>query len=127
MWYCRTKFESVDIFLPEVLENIRFPIIDTTNADSVQLLHNLKIYFYEILNLEKDFLLKYRRLLTNEEELNDYAESHNKRVDGSAHNIDHIIYQLLHLTPDEISTIEDYVRLNDLYVPTPLPSTTTNC
>jgi len=126
LWYCKIKFDSVDIFVPEVLENIRFPLIDTNNANCVQLLHNLKIHLYEILNLEKEFLLKYRRFLTNEEALNDYAESHNRRVDGAAHNIDHIIYQLLHLTPDEISTIEDYVRLNDFYVPTTRPSTTTS-
>ena len=127
LWYCKTKFESVDIFLPEVLKNIRFPVIDTNNANCIELLHNLKIHFYEILKLEKEYLLKYRKFLTNEEKITNYVTGHNRRVDDPAYNIDLIIYQLLHLTPDEIRTIEDYLKLNDFYLPPSHPSTTRSC
>jgi hypothetical protein len=127
LWYCKTKFDSVDIFPPEVFKNIRFPDIDIKNANCIELLRNLKIHFYEILKLEKEYLLKYRKFLTNEEKTTDYITSHNSRVDDHAHNIDLIIYQLLHLTPDEIRTIEDYLKLNDIYLPPPCPSTTTSC
>ena len=121
LWYCKTKFDSVDIFLPEVFKNIRLPFIDTKNVNCVELLNNLKIHFGEILKLEKEYLLTSRKLLRNKEEFNNYTNSHNSLVDYHAYNIDFIIYQLLHLTPDEIHSIEDYLKLNDIYLPTPRP------
>jgi hypothetical protein len=126
IWYCKTKFDSVDIFLPEVFNNIRFPVIDTKNANCIKLLHNLKLQFDKILKLEKGYLLKYRKFLGNEEKVVEYTDSHNALVNDNAYNIDLIIYELLHLTTDEIRTIEDYLTLNSIYLPTSRPSIRTS-
>jgi hypothetical protein len=122
IWYCKTKFDSMDIYPPKVFKNLRLPVIDTKNANCIELLHKLKLHFEEILKLEKEYLLKYRKFLGNSEKIIDYTNSHNVLVDDQAYNIDLIIYQLLHLTPDEIHTVEDYLILNSIYLPTPRPS-----
>lgn len=127
IWYCKTKFETCNIFLPEVLNNLRFPIIDTKKANCLDLLQNLKLHFDKILKLEKEYLLNYRNLLTDDEKFADYTNTHNALVDGLAYDIDLTIYQLLRLTPEEIRTIEGYLTLNHIYLPTTRPSCRANC
>ena len=122
MWYCRIKFDSVDIFLPDIFRNIRMPVIDEGNIDHIELLRSLSVHLHSILNLEKQFLQEYRKLLGDREKINDHIDTHNARVAEHAYRIDTVIYQLLRLSPDEIQTIEGYLELNSVYLPTPRPN-----
>jgi hypothetical protein len=118
LWYLKNKLDDIDIYKPEVFNNLRLPMLNMKRPDVIQILNNVQDDFDKILKIESQFL----KSLTNitgmkPDELNNYIMQHNSQIDNIAYNIDRQIYQLLDLSKAQITTIEENLRLNSIYLP----------
>ena len=106
----------------QVRENLRLPMINIKQPECKEIIDKIGLCFSEILTDEKECLINSQKT-KSKQELIDLVEKHNLQVDNLGHKIDNFIYQILGLTDSDIATIEDYLKLNNIYVPkTPQPS-----
>jgi hypothetical protein len=115
LWYCKNKFDDIDLHNPNIFKNLRLPILDISDQSIKGQIVKINGYFDQIIGLERNYLAIAQKL--KKPELQEHTDKHNMQVDKIAYDIDHIIYQLLNLTTDEISVIEDNLRLNEVYLP----------
>jgi len=118
LWYLKNKYDDIDLFTPAIFSNLRFPVLDIKNPHTAEIIDSINKGFDIIVKLEATFLIGANKLKKDEiDEYNEYIKEHNKRVDEVAHQIDDSIYKLVGLSADEIITIENNLRLNDIYLP----------
>lgn len=118
LWYLKNKYDNIDLFTPDIFNNLRFPVLDIKNPHTVEIIDSINKDFDIIVKLEATCLIGMNKIKKDEiDEINEYIEEHNKRVDEVAHQIDDSIYKLVGLSADEIITIENNLRLNDIYLP----------
>jgi len=115
IWYLINVYDDVDIFSPDIFNNVRLPIINIKNPTTIDLVDTINSCFDKILEHEHNFLVGLRKI--NSTEIPEYAVEHNKKIDPLAYKIDRSIYDLIGLSAEEISTIEDSLRLNKIYIP----------
>jgi hypothetical protein len=106
---------TIDLYNPEILKNLRLPSLDIRVQSIKDQLVKIEGYFDKIIDLERNYLRIAQKL--KNAELTEHTEKHNAEVDKIAYDVDHVIYQLLNLTTDEISVIENNLRLNEVYLP----------
>jgi len=115
LWYMHNKYDSIDLFTPDIFNNLRFPILNTSNPRTVQTIDAINEDFDIVIKLETTLLAGQNKI--KKDELSQYFDEHNKKVDEVAHHIDTLIYELIDLSTDEIITIENNLRLNAIYLP----------
>lgn len=115
LWYCKSNFETTNLYSRGVFEKLRLPDIKPSDPDTKALLHELEVLFDKIVSLERRFLIETR--LAKKKDYSQHAEQHNAQVDDLAYQIDCIIYRLANLSSNDIKTIEEYLGLNDIYLP----------
>ncbi len=116
LWYMQNKYDDIDLFSPDIFRNIRFPVLNMKNPHTVEIMDSINKDFDIIVKLETTFLIGINKIKEDEEALQ-YTEKHNSIVNEVAHHIDDSIYKLIGLSDDEISTIENNLRLNGIFVP----------
>jgi len=119
LWYCQNKFESMDIFLPELFQQVLLPDIRLNIRQQKEAISKIEVAFDKIIDAEKTFL-KQKLTATNAEEA---VHSHNRMIDGLSYYMDELIYRLLNLTETEVTTIESGLRAIGLYLPMPEKTT----
>lgn len=85
------------------------------NPHTVETMDSISQDFDAIVKLETTFLIGGKKI--KEDELQQYAEEHNSRVNEIALHIDDSIYKLIDLSTDDIITIENNLRLNSIFIP----------
>jgi hypothetical protein len=120
LWYLKNKLDDIDIYEPDVFNKLRLPKLNTKRPDVIQILKDLQNNFDTILKLEAQLLAKITSVRQND--MLAYLNKHNSRIDEIAYNIDRQIYQLLNLSKEQIITIEENLRLNNIYLPKSLPN-----
>jgi len=115
LWYMKNKYDDIDFFAPGIFNNLRFPVLNMKNPHTVEIMDSINKDFDIIVKLETTFLIGLNKI--KEDEMRQYAEEHNRRVDEVAHHIDDSIYKLVGLAAVEIITIENNLRLNGIYLP----------
>jgi len=119
LWYLKNKYDDTDIYKPDIFTNLRLPRLNTKRPDVIQNLSNVEDNFKKILKIETQFLGNISSVKKNDME--GYIEEHNLKIDQIAYHTDKLIYELLGLSDDDIITIEENLRLNDIYLPKALP------
>jgi len=120
LWYLKNKLDDINIYKSEVFNKLRLPKLNTKRPDVIQILKDLQNNFDTILKLEVQVLVKMTSI--KEKDLLSYLNQHNSQIDEIAYNIDKQIYQLLNLSEEQIITIEENLRLNNIYLPKSLPN-----
>jgi len=115
LWYSKFKYETYDLLMRPVFENLRLPILPIRQEVCHQLLETINTCFSQILNLEKQYLIQHTRIPRKDRVK--MTEQHNSAVDVIAFNIDRTIYKLLGISDFDVAAIEDYLKLNDIYIP----------
>lgn len=115
LWYVKNKYDDIDFFTPAIFNNLRFPVLNTKNPHTVEIIDSINKDFDIAVKLETTFLIGMKKI--RKDELHQYFDEHNKRLDEVAHHIDDSIYKLIGLSADEIITIENNLRLNGIYLP----------
>ncbi len=115
LWYMKNKHDDIDLFAPNIFNNLRFPVLNTKNPRTVEIINSINEDFDIIVKLETAFLIGLKKIKVDELRL--YFDEHNERVDEVAHHIDDSIYKLVGLSDDNIITIENNLRLNGTYLP----------
>ena len=115
LWYMKSNYADIDFFTPDIFNNLRFPALNTKDPHTVEIIDSINKDFDIIAKLEATFLIGMNKIEKNE--INKYFDEHNKIVGEVAHQIDYSIYKLIGLSPDEIITIENNLRLNGIYLP----------
>ncbi len=115
LWYLKNKHDDIDLFTPDIFNNLRFPILNIKDPHTIEIIDSINKDFDIIVKLETTFLTGLNKI--KKDEFIQYAEEHNKRVDEVSHNIDASIYKLIGLSADEIITIESNLWLNGIYIP----------
>lgn len=115
LWYLINKFDNTDLFQPNILQKLRFPIINMGKPESAKNLREIESSFDKILKLEREYLLSARKF--KDEALLKFIEQHNRKVDELAYSIDLNFYSLLGFSHDSVKVIEDNLRLNKIYIP----------
>ncbi len=115
LWYMKNKYDDIDFFIPDIFNTIRFPVLNTKNPHTVEIIDSINKDFDITVKLETTFLVGLNKI--KKDELYQYFEEHNKRVDEVVHHIDDSIYKLIGLSADEIITIENNLQLNGIYIP----------
>lgn len=121
LWYLKNKLDNIDIFQPEVFNNLRLPVINLKHSDSSQAINEIHNSIDEIIKLESNYLVKQRKYNIKDDKqreiLSKLTTEHNSKVDLIAYDIDKLIYKLLDLSENQINVIEENLRLNDIYLP----------
>ncbi len=120
LWYLKNKLDDIDIYEPEIFNKLRLPRLNTKRPNVILILKDLQDNFDTILKLEAQVLAKTTNL--KEKDMLTYLTQHNSQIDETAYNIDKQIYQLLNLSEEQIITIEENLRLNNIYLPKSLPN-----
>jgi hypothetical protein len=115
LWYLLNKYNDSDLWSPNIYKNIRIPKLRQDTAEDVKRIKEIEYNVDEILNLERKYFLACQR--ANDSKLIEITTNHNANVDSFAYAIDHIVFQIIQLSEEEIRTIESHLRLNDLYLP----------
>ena len=115
LWYIKNKYDDIDLFKADIFNKLRFPVLNTKNPHTIEIIDSINKDFDIIVKLETSYLIGMNKI--KKDEFSQYTEEHNKRVDEVAHHIDDSIYKLIGLSADEIITIENNLRLNDIYLP----------
>ena len=116
LWYYKNKYDDLDILQQNAPKNILLPVIDFKSPICEASLVSLEEHFDNILKLEQSFLANYH-LLKKDKTLAEYTDAHNDQIAKHAYQIDQIIFSLLNLTTDEINTVIQNLKLNDIYIP----------
>jgi PHP family Zn ribbon phosphoesterase len=118
LWYCLNKYESTDIYDPEIFNNLRLPGLNISDPSVKGKLSEINNHCNKIIDLERKYLSSTQKLKKAEikEKINK-IDQHNADIDKIAYDIDQVIYQLLNLNADEISIIENTLGLNEIYLP----------
>lgn len=120
LWYLKNKLDDIDIYKPEVFSRLRLPMLNLKHPRIIKILEDFHNNFDTILKLEAQLLTKMTSL--KEDDRISYIELHNSKVDEISYNIDRQIYQLLNLSEEQIVTIEENLRLNNIYLPKSIPN-----
>ncbi len=119
LWYCRNRFDNIDLQDPEIFTNLRLPTLKIDDPFVKDQLTEIECHCDKIIRLEKNFLIVAKRV--KEAEMKEHQailiDKHNAEVGKIAYEIDRSIYKLLKLNENEISVIEDNLRLNEMYLP----------
>jgi hypothetical protein len=115
LWYLKNKLDDIDISKPEVFGHLRLPALNLKRPDVTKILEDLHNNFDIILRLESQLLVKINGL--KKDDINSCIEQHNLQIDEIAYKIDRQIYQLLNLSEEQIATLEENLRLNNIYLP----------
>lgn len=115
LWYCINKFESINLFRPNIFEDIIVPKINASNNDQKSILNAIEKYFDKIIDLERKYLVSSKS--GGRERLIQLVEEHNSAVDKIAYAIDRKIFDLFELSHDEIAVVENNLISNDIYLP----------
>ena len=115
MWYLKNKLDDVDIYKPSVFNKLRLPRLSIRRPDVIQTIKDIEKDFDTILQLEAQVLAN--TATAEQDDLVDHLNEHNAQVDDIAYNIDKQIYRLLNLAEEQITTIEENLRLSEIYLP----------
>lgn len=116
LWYLKNKHDSIDLFETDIFNNLRLPALNMKRPDTIEIINSINDNFDKIVGLETTFLLNMKNV--KKDDIMNYFTEHNLRVDKLAYEIDRLIYKLLNLSSNDISTIEQNLRLNEIYLPT---------
>jgi len=115
LYYLNNNFDSEDIYSQSVFNKIRLPILNYKIPDVREKISAIERKFDQIIGLEKQCLRGIHNI--DEEKLPERLKNHNLEVDKIAYEIDLLICDLLNMSPMEVDTIERYLRLNNIYIP----------
>ncbi len=116
LWYCLNKYEDIDLYRPKIFEDLILPKIGSTYDSQHKIVANIESFFDDIIQLEKKFLVASRLNKKDARQLK-LIERHNSVVDKKAYSIDRNIFELFHLSQDEVAIIENNLKANDIYLP----------
>lgn len=117
LWYCMNRFNNADIAADAVFYRLRLPRPKTSDDRQLELIARVEGHFDEIVKHERSYLASVQKIGSNEEKLKELTDAHNEKAAGVAHQIDLLIYDLFGLNAPKVSVIEDYLRLNDIFLP----------
>lgn len=116
------QYGSSNIFAANVFRGIVTPIFTEEDAEIVELLENL---VGEILRVEREFLVNYRRLDTINDVTSDSVdlsanqdkliESHNKQINGIALEIDKAFFEFFSLSEDQIDCVYETIQASNIF------------
>jgi len=115
LFYCKNKFDNEDIYMDKIFNRIRLPSINIRIPGVREKLLKIERNFDKIIELEKAVLKGSKD--KDDEKFSEELNNHNMEVNRIAYEIDLIIYDILNVSPMEVSTIEENLRLDNIYIP----------
>lgn len=115
LWYVMNKMDEDDLFLHSIYKSILVPKLEKKLPSHVEITKKIESNVENIMELEKEFLIDSQRI--RGKKLMEFIEEHNRKVDKVAYAIDNEVFKLVGLSSEEISTVESYLNLKDVYLP----------
>ncbi len=115
LWYVLNKLDEINLYLPNIYKNIRFPKLNSDIMENIEKVREIEKRVSEILKIEREYLVASQNM--KDVQLNKITKEHNFKVDTLAYAIDQVIYQMVGLSKEEIGTVEKRLRLSDIYLP----------
>lgn len=113
LWYLINKHDNVDIFEPEIFQELIVPKINFSNPEERKLISKIENELDTILIQENEFL----KLKLNKDNYEDEVMKHNSVIDKHSINIDMAIFELLKLNSETIEIIESTLKANQIHYP----------
>ncbi len=115
LWYVSNKLDDVNLYSPKVYRNIRIPKMNGVAREITKKVSEIEGLVDKILKLERKFLIEAQKVKANN--LTKFVKEHNSKIDAHAYNIDQAIFRMIGLSDEEIDTIEQHLRLSNIYLP----------
>ena len=115
LWYVSNKLDDMNLYSPIVYQSIRIPKMNGDAREITKSVSEIEGLVDKILKLEQEFLVEAQKVKSNR--LSELVSDHNSNIDSHANKIDQAIFRIVRLSDGEIDTLEQHLRLSNIYMP----------